>query len=369
MDSCKCPITNEVFEDPVIGDDGHTYERKAITEWLTKNGTSPITRQPMSVDSLKTNYTVKKMIEELRSVSQPLQAQYQFKLDVDIRKTRIRPLFQGFGKSIYEVEWINRQGPPIILLKIDGAKANREASFYVQLSCHPNIVRTFGLVQCDPGSVMLLQECAPHGDLSELLRENRFKPTERVLRKIFEQICDAMICLVYNGITHGDLACRNVLAFRLNSTEPKENLVKLTDFGLTRGSTVYSMTDNPSLSTMTIIPVRYAAPEILKNPDRISYSGKSDVYSMGVLMWEACSNGQLPYSSLHSDDDVRQRKLNDDRLLQPTSCSDHLWSIINECWQQESLKRPTFEVLKESLLMLETELPHRYIRIHFIFEK
>ncbi|CAF5013408.1 unnamed protein product [Rotaria sp. Silwood1] len=361
MDSCKCPITNELFEDPVIGDDGHTYERKAITEWLTKNGISPITRQPMNIDSLKANYTVKKMIEELRSVSRPQQAQYRFELDVDIRKTRTRPLFQGFGKLIYEVEWINRKGPPIILLKIDGAKANREASFYVQLSCHPNIVRTFGLVQCNPGSVMLLQEYAPHGDLSELLRENGFKPTERVLRKIFEQICDAMICLVNNGIVHGDLACRNVLVFRSNPIEPKENLVKLTDFGLTRGSTVYSMIDSPSMSTMTIIPVRYAAPEILRNADRTSYSEKSDVYSMGVLMWEACSYGQLPYSSLHSEDDVRQRKLNDDRLPQPTSCSDQLWTIINECWQQESLKRPTFEVLKESLLMLEIELTLRVI--------
>ncbi|CAF1263406.1 unnamed protein product [Rotaria sordida] len=314
MDSCKCPITNEIFEDPVVGDDGHTYERKAVTEWLTRNGTSPITRQPMNIDSLKPNYTVKKMIEELRSVSQPQQAQYRFELDVDIGKTRARPLFQGFGKSIYEVEWINRKGPPIILLKIDGAKANREASFYVQLGCHPNIVRTFGLVQCNPGSVMLLQECAPHGDLSELLRENGFKPTERVLRKIFQQICDAMICLVDNGITHGDLACRNVLVFRLNPIEPKENLVKLTDFGLTRGSTVYSMIDSPSMSTMTIIPVRYAAPEILQNPDRISYSEKSDVYSMGVLMWEACSYGQLPYSSLHSDDDDTCRENEENRL-------------------------------------------------------
>ncbi|CAF4673042.1 unnamed protein product, partial [Rotaria sp. Silwood2] len=170
MDSCKCPITNELFEGPVIGDDGHTYDRKAITEWLTKKGISPITRQSMNIDSLKANYTVKKMIEELRSVSRPQQAQSRFELDVDIRKTRTRPLFQGFGKSIYEVEWINHKGPPIILLKIDGAKANREASFYVQLSYHPNIVRTFGLVQCNPGSVMLLQECAPHGDLSELLR-------------------------------------------------------------------------------------------------------------------------------------------------------------------------------------------------------
>ena len=39
-----CPITNEIFIDPVIAEDGHTYERKAITDWLQKNSISPLTR-------------------------------------------------------------------------------------------------------------------------------------------------------------------------------------------------------------------------------------------------------------------------------------------------------------------------------------
>ncbi|CAF2976060.1 unnamed protein product [Rotaria sp. Silwood2] len=354
MESCKCPITDEIFEDPAIGDDGHTYERKAITEWLTKNGTSPMTRQPMSVNTLRTNYTVKKMIEELKSTPASQQASCQFQLDVDIRRTRPRPLFQGFGKSIYEVEWINHKGPPIVLLKIDGAKANREASFYVQLGCHPHIVRTFGLVQCNPGSVMLLQECAPHGDLCELLRDNSFKPSERVLWKIFEQICDAMICLADNGIVHGDLACRNVLVFKCNSTEPKDNLVKLTDFGLTRASKMFSIVDCPSMTTMTIIPTRYAAPEILRDPSSLPYSEKSDVYSMGVLMWEGCSYGELPYSSIEKDETIRQRKLNNRMLSQPSICSSQLWTRMHQCWQLDPSNRPTFINLRESLTNLST---------------
>ena len=362
MESCRCPITDEIFEDPVVGDDGHTYERKAIIDWLTKNATSPITREPMNINSLRTNYTVKKMIEELRSREQSLQIQYQFQLDVDIRKTRPRPIFQSFGKSIYEVEWINRNGPQIILLKIDGAKAKREASFYVQLSCHPHIVRTFGLVQSNPDSVMLLQEAAPHGDLSEMLRENGFKPNETVLWEIFKQVCDAMICLADNGIVHGDLACRNVLVFLSNFSEPKENLVKLTDFGLTRTSTVYSVVDTPVMTTMTIIPIRYAAPEILENPIKMSYTEKSDVYTMGVLMWEACSYGQLPYSTLQGDDAVRQQKLNDEKLPQPTLCSHQLWQIMNGCWQQNPSNRPTFKMLKE--LLSNPELRHGYMLVN-----
>jgi serine/threonine protein kinase len=286
------------------------------------------------------------------------QTEYQFELEIDIRKKRQRPLFQVSGKIIYEVEWINQKGPPVVLLEIDGATANREASFYVNLSCHPHIVRTFGFVRSTPGSVMLLQEYAPHGDLSELLRENGFKPTEKVLCTIFQQICDAMICLADNGIVHGDLACRNVLVFQADSNVTTKNLVKLTDFGLTRAKSVYSVVDSSAHSTMTMIPMRYVAPEILLKPDKLKYSEKSDVYSMGVLMWEACSYGELPYSFLHDDNDIRRRKLNDERLPRPPLCTDELWIIMNECWQQNPEYRPNFQALQKFLKSNTTQQPY-----------
>jgi tRNA A-37 threonylcarbamoyl transferase component Bud32 len=110
-------------------------------------------------------------------------------------------------------------------LKIGGTKASREASFYVQPSCHPYTVRTFEFVQSSPDLIMLLQECAPHRDLSNFLQENVFKPDERVLWKIFEQISDTMICLADNGIVHGDLARKNVLVFQYQTNNPDKNLV------------------------------------------------------------------------------------------------------------------------------------------------
>jgi serine/threonine protein kinase len=162
-----------------------------------------------------------------------------------------------------------------------------------------------------------------------------------------------MICLADNDIVHGDLACRNVLVFQSNPNDPKKNLVKLTDFGLTRGSKLYSIVNTPAMTVMTIIPIRYAAPEILRNANRSNYSEKSDIYSMGVLMWEACSYGDLPYSHLEDDYDVQKLKLNDERLSQPSLCSDELWSIINECWHQNPQDRPDFQSLKQLILALQ----------------
>ncbi|KAJ1404791.1 Zinc finger, RING/FYVE/PHD-type [Sesbania bispinosa] len=59
-----CPITGQIFCDPVTLETGQTYERKAIQEWFrTGNTTCPITRQPLSASTLpKTNYVLKRLI-------------------------------------------------------------------------------------------------------------------------------------------------------------------------------------------------------------------------------------------------------------------------------------------------------------------
>lgn len=60
-----CPITGQIFSDPVTLETGQTYERKAIQEWLKRgNTTCPITRQPISTTAQlpKTNYVLKRLI-------------------------------------------------------------------------------------------------------------------------------------------------------------------------------------------------------------------------------------------------------------------------------------------------------------------
>lgn len=68
----ECPITLSLMTDPVVGDDGQTYERSAIEHWLSdprNQGRSPITRAHMRLDSLRTNFAVKSQIERFRSQS------------------------------------------------------------------------------------------------------------------------------------------------------------------------------------------------------------------------------------------------------------------------------------------------------------
>jgi hypothetical protein len=59
-----CPITQEIMEDPVIASDGHTYERKAISEWLDQNEVSPMTNEALESSQLFANISMKRMIRE-----------------------------------------------------------------------------------------------------------------------------------------------------------------------------------------------------------------------------------------------------------------------------------------------------------------
>jgi hypothetical protein len=68
LEDLMCPITCELMDDPVIAEDGQTYEREAIATWVAGHGTSPMTRQRMA-NMLIPNRTVKTVINRMRKQS------------------------------------------------------------------------------------------------------------------------------------------------------------------------------------------------------------------------------------------------------------------------------------------------------------
>jgi tetratricopeptide (TPR) repeat protein len=62
-----CPITKEIMTDPVIADDGHSYEKIAIEYWFVMGRfTSPMTNEPLSSIKLIQNHALRKSIECIR---------------------------------------------------------------------------------------------------------------------------------------------------------------------------------------------------------------------------------------------------------------------------------------------------------------
>ena len=65
-----CPITKKVMEDPVIAFDGHSYERKAIQEYLQEHHKSPVTGETTECNTLFPNIALRKEIMSKSNGSQ-----------------------------------------------------------------------------------------------------------------------------------------------------------------------------------------------------------------------------------------------------------------------------------------------------------
>lgn len=62
-DMFLCPILRELMHDPVIAEDGHTYERRAIERWFAGHNSSPKTNASMTSKKLTDNVNLKQAIE------------------------------------------------------------------------------------------------------------------------------------------------------------------------------------------------------------------------------------------------------------------------------------------------------------------
>jgi len=76
-DKFKCCITLEVMIDPWIDEEGISYERTAILDWLAKKGktksVSPLTRNPLSKHQLQRNNGLRKEIQAFRRANPDLE--------------------------------------------------------------------------------------------------------------------------------------------------------------------------------------------------------------------------------------------------------------------------------------------------------
>jgi len=59
-----CSITFDIMKNPVIDPDGHTFERRAIVNWIRVNGNSPTTRNPLTVKQLYKNTAIRNLLDE-----------------------------------------------------------------------------------------------------------------------------------------------------------------------------------------------------------------------------------------------------------------------------------------------------------------
>ncbi|OCT89696.1 tyrosine-protein kinase Fes/Fps [Xenopus laevis] len=209
-----------------------------------------------------------------------------------------------------------------------------EARILKQYS-HPNIVKLIGVcTQKHP--IYIVMELVQGGDFQTFLRNEGPKLKVKELIRMSENAAAGMEYLESKHCIHRDLAARNCLV-------TEKNVLKISDFGMSREEEdgVYSSTGG-----MKQIPVKWTAPEAL-NYGR--YSSESDVWSFGILLWEAFSLGSVPYAVM-SNQQTREAIEQGVRLLIPDNCPDEVYNLMLRCWEYDPKKRPNFSIVHQELV-------------------
>ncbi|XP_026565145.1 tyrosine-protein kinase Fes/Fps isoform X1 [Pseudonaja textilis] len=217
------------------------------------------------------------------------------------------------------------------------ARFLQEAGILKQYS-HPNIVQLIGVcTQKQP--IYIVMELVKGGDFLTFLRNERARLTAKELLKMMENAAAGMEYLASKHCIHRDLAARNCLV-------TESNTLKISDFGMSREQVdgIYSST-----SGMKQIPVKWTAPEALSYG---RYSSESDVWSFGVLLWEAFSLGATPYANM-SNQQTREAVEKGTRLSAPDQCPEDVYQLMLKCWEYKPQKRPSFSTILQDLIVIQ----------------
>eukprot|EP00890_Picochlorum_soloecismus_P005664 jgi/Picsp_1/6099/NSC_03453-R1_serine threonine-protein kinase ctr1-like len=244
-------------------------------------------------------------------------------------------IFQG-GESMVPdeapMEALRRTGGKIL------EKMEKEVEFMSSLS-NPNIVSLIGFCRIPPA---IVTELCSQGNLAQKLLSCKEKNTQLEWKARVRYAYEISLGLEYlhaKNILHRDLKSPNVLINDLN-------MIKLTDFNLSK-----YMDATMQSSSIAAMNPRWLAPELF---DGISASSASDIFSLGVIMWEILTL-QVPWDGTNPWSIV-ERIRRGERLpygYNPEVCQqadyDAYVGLMNACWAATPSERPTATSVVSSL--------------------
>ncbi|XP_041425574.1 serine/threonine-protein kinase LMTK3 isoform X1 [Xenopus laevis] len=234
-----------------------------------------------------------------------------------------------------------------------------EAQPYRSLQ-HSNILQCLGLCT-ETIPFLLIMEFCQLGDLKRYLRAQRkadgmtpdlLTCDLTTLQRMAYEITLGLMHLHKNNYIHSDLALRNCLL-------TSDLTIRIGDYGISHNNYKEDYYITPD---RLWIPLRWVAPELLDevhgNLVVVDQSKESNVWSLGVTIWELFEFGSQPYRHL-SDEEVltfvikeQQMKLAKPRLKLPHS--DYWYEVMQSCWLSAE-QRPSVEELHLQLTYLLNE--------------
>ena len=243
----------------------------------------------------------------------------------------------SFGE-VYRGRWLSRRievaikiFPSHQLTAKDKDDIMKEAQIMRDMAGFRHIVNIQG-VCVEEDHLCIVMEYIQTGSLYHFLRNQpNLGWTQRC--DLVHQMVVAINHLHQSSIWHRDIKSHNFLV-------DEHHIVKVCDFGLSK---VVSETGQLSSKKNGLVGTYcWMAPELLNGQP---YNAKSDVYSLGMVMWEVAT-GQMPYKDTLLPVMIN-RVIHGDRPEIPENVPGYYKAWIEKCWSQDSENRPNCQQLIE----------------------
>jgi serine/threonine protein kinase len=166
--------------------------------------------------------------------------------------------------------------------------------------------------------------------------------------RILIPVCDLLSKAHSAGIVHRDIKPDNIFLHRSEDGE----VVKVVDFGIAK---LMQASDSLDLKSLTATGGIIGTPDYIA-PERFEdqpYDGRSDVYSLGVVLYETLS-GRLPFQSFSGSlwELVRMRLTQEPRPLNEIdpNIPEEMQAIVMRALAKDPNRRPTAKELGEQFL-------------------
>jgi len=226
---------------------------------------------------------------------------------------------------------------------------------------HPNIVRFYGIV-ADDLTVFILMEYIEGTTLQDKIFRARGAPLNwAFIGTVINAVCSALHYAHQQGQVHCDIKPGNIMI-------DESGKVLLTDFGIAR------KTDAATATMVGFGTPAYMAPGLVQGRDP---TPQSDIYSLGVVLYEMVTGGERPFTGEHAQitgstsEKVRWEQVH----LDPPSprqynlhLSPGIEAIILKCLEKDPQKRYT-DILEisnaiETEILKEQDLGHELRQGH-----
>ncbi|GBC39519.2 kinase-like domain-containing protein [Rhizophagus irregularis DAOM 181602=DAOM 197198] len=268
------------------------------------------------------------------------------------RITNLEKIAEGGFSIIYKAQWrhfnqVEYYKKTVIIKRflnswdMDKYFLNELKSLYNYKYDANHIIGCYGITQNpETKECMLIMEYANGGNLHNYLQENFRNITWEMKLNILSYIARGLTIIHRRNFIHRDFHSGNIL---LEKTGQIDQRWIIGDLGLSQSA-------NSTLLNNEIYGVMpYIAPEIFKGA---TFSKESDIYSMGMIMWEL-TTGCKPFASIRHDANLVYEIIDGERPEITHDTPECFANLMKSCWDSNPAERPSALEVAKALHSIE----------------